>query len=53
MVERRRNSRVREKFEKEDFILRQISKGEIDNIDQYDLKNKNIIRIYLSSTFSG
>ena len=53
MVERNKASRIREKFEREDYLLKRISKGELENIEQFNLKNKNGIRVYLSSTFPG
>jgi hypothetical protein len=46
-------SRIREKIEKEDYLLRRISKGEIGDIEKFDRKIKNVVRIYLSSTFQG
>ena len=46
-------SRIREKIEREDYLLRRISKGEIDDIEKFDKKIKNVVRVYLSSTFQG
>ena len=53
LTKRVKISRIREKIEKEDYLLRRVSRGEMVDMEKFDHKNKNFVRMYLSSTFQG